>query len=164
MISTHTPKIFNSRIKSSAIAAKIERRVQDCIICSQTTDMRRELWAAPVNAADMKQWRETVAKLPDDFVLGSSLPDITDPQLKQLLVPVDWRNNSYISVTPVASMGVIHELFHRLYEQKLPYRKWVIQPKKVATASHGEALLRQSGLFACCAEVQQNYPPEQLAG
>lgn len=145
MIATHSPKMFNARIKSSAISAKIEGHAPDSMISSQTTHMRREMWAAPANAADMKQWREAVAKLPHDFVLEPSLPDIADPQLKQLLVPVDWRNDRYVSVTPVASMGVIHELYQRLYEQNLPFRKWIIQPTPAAMANHGEALLMQSG-------------------
>jgi hypothetical protein len=145
MIATHSPKMFNARLKSSAIAAKIENQVRDFIICSQTTAMRRQLWAAPINAADMRLWRETVAKLPDDFALETSLPAITDPQLKQLLVPTDWRNDLYISVSPVASMGVLHELYQRLYEQNLPFRKWIIQPTPAAIANHGEAMLMQSG-------------------
>lgn len=145
MISTHTPKMFNARIKSAAILAKIEGQISDCIICSQTTVMRKEMWAAPANAADMKQWRDTIARLPDDFVLEPCLPDIKDPQLKQLLVPADWRNDLYVSVTPVASMGVMHELYRRLYEQNLPFRKWIIQPTPAAMANHGEALLMQSG-------------------
>lgn len=145
MIATHTPKMFNARIKSAAISAKIEGQIPGRIICSQTTVLRKEMWAAPANAADMKQWRATVASLPDDFVLEPCLPDITDPQLKQLLVPVDWHNNLYVSVTPVASMGVMHELYQRLYEQNLPFRKWIIQPTPAAMANHGEALLMQSG-------------------
>lgn len=145
MISTHTPKMFNARIKSPALAAKIKGSVPNGSICSQTTSLRKELWAAPSNSANIKEWRETVAKLPVDFSFEPSLPDITDPQLKQILLPVDWRNDSYVSITPAASMGVIHELFQRLREQNLPYRKWIIQPTPAAMANHGEALLMQSG-------------------
>ncbi|MEW5288586.1 hypothetical protein ABW286_05240 [Erwinia papayae] len=146
MIATHSPKMFNARIKSPAISAKIEGHAPDSMVSSQTTHMRRETWAAPANAADMKKWRETVAKLSCDYALELCLPDITDPQLKQLLVPVDWRNDRYVSVTPVASMGVIHELYHRIYEQNLPHRKWIIQPTPAAIANHGEALLLQRGV------------------
>lgn len=145
MIATHTPKLFNARIKSSAIAARIQDQVPAGIICSQSTEMRKELWASPASAAEMKKWREAIMTLPDNFVIEASLPNITDPQLKQLLVPVEWRNDRYVSVTPVASMGFIHELYHRLNEQKLPFRKWVIQPTPAAIANHGEALLMQSG-------------------
>ncbi|NIH33112.1 hypothetical protein [Hafnia paralvei] len=145
MIATHAPKMFNARIKSSAIAAKIVGKVPPSMICSQTIKMRREMWAAPVSAAEMKIWREAVAKLPNDFSLEPQLPDIKDPQLKQLLIPTDWRNDQYISVSPVASMGVIHELYKRLYEQNLLFKKWVIQPTPAAMANHGEALLMQSG-------------------
>lgn len=147
MIATHTPKMFNARLKTSAVASRIAGIVPDSVICSKTTNMQRELWATPINAANMKAWRDSIANLSDDFVLESSLPEITDPHLKQLLVPApDWRNNSYVSVTPVASMGVIHELFQRLYKSNLPYRKWTIQPTPAAMANHGEALLMQSGL------------------
>ncbi len=146
MIATHAPKMFNARLQSSAVAAKIEGQAPASMICSQTTDMRREMWAAPKNAADMKRWRGVIAQLPDDFALEPCLPDITDPHLKQLLVPIDWHNDRYVSVTPVSSMGVLHELYLRLREQNLPYRKWVVQPTPAAMANHGEALLVQSGV------------------
>jgi hypothetical protein len=103
------------------------------------------MWAAPTNAAEIKEWREAAEKLPNDFVLEPRLPGIADPQLKQLLVPADGRNDRYISITPVPSMGVIHEVYQRLHEQKLPFRKWIIQPTPAAIANHGEALLMQSG-------------------
>jgi|AntDeeMinimDraft_5_1070356.scaffolds.fasta_scaffold20495_2 hypothetical protein len=63
MIATHTPKMFNARLKTSAVASRIEGSIPDDLICSRTTDMRRECWAAPSNAADMKIWRETVARV-----------------------------------------------------------------------------------------------------
>lgn len=145
MISTHTPKMFNARIKSKAISAKIEEKIPDCIICSQTTFMRKEMWAAPENAADMKKCREAILNLHDDFNHEPFLPDIKDPKLKQILIPVDWRNDKYFSVTPVSSMGVMHELYHRLYEQNLPFRKWIIQPTPASMSNHGESLLMQGG-------------------
>lgn len=146
MIATHTAKIFNARLKQSALASKIIAPVPDDIICSQSVKMRRELWAAPINAADIKYWREMTANLPEDYELATSLPEITDPQLKQILLPLDFLNDIYVSVTPVASMGVIHEIYHRLHEMNLPYRKWIIQPTPAALANHGEALLMQGGV------------------
>lgn len=146
MIATHTSKMFNSRLKQSAVAARIIATAPTNLVCSQSVKMRRELWAAPINAADIKYWREIATKLPEHYEINPSMPDITDSQLKQLLIPLDFANNTYASVTPVASMGVIHELYHRLHEMNLPYRKWVIQPTQAALANHGEALLMQSGV------------------
>lgn len=145
MIATHTAKMFNARLKVSAVCASIVSTVPPGTICSQTTNARRTFWAAPSNAADIKLWRDKISNLPEDFTFDTVLPEISDPQLKQLLVPLDWRNKQYACVTPVASMGVIHEMYQRLYEQNLPFRKWVIQPTPAAMANHGEALLMQSG-------------------
>jgi len=145
MISTHTPKMFDARIKSDGINAKIQGSVPLSTICSKTTTQRKELWAAPRNAAEMKMWRETLANLPADYTHKASLPNITDPFLKQVLLPLDWRNGSYVSATPLASMGVLHELFKRIGELNLPYKKWVVQPNPAAMANHGEALLLQGG-------------------
>jgi hypothetical protein len=104
--------------------------------------MRRELWAATKNAADIKKWREAVANLPKNFVFERSIPDIGDPFLKQILLP---HNSSYVSVTPVASMGLSYELFERIREMNIPYKKWVVQPNASSIANHGEALLLQHG-------------------
>lgn len=145
MIATHSPKMFNGRVKSPALSARIINPPPDFLVNSYTVDMRRELWAAPVNAADIKRWRVEVQQLPSDYGIEISLPDINDPQLKQLLVPLDWRNDKYLSVTPVASMGVMHELYKRIAEMELPYRKWLIQPTPAALANHGEALVLQGG-------------------
>ena len=142
MIATHTPKMFKASIKSPALAARLNGRAPSSSICSQTTSMRRELWAAPKNAADIKKWRETVADLPEDFVFERSIPDVDDPFLKQILLP---HNSTYVSVTPVASMGLSYELFERIREMNIPYKKWVVQPNASSIANHGEALLLQHG-------------------
>lgn len=145
MLFTHTPKIFNARIKQNAISARIEGSITDAIICSKTTNMRKEFWASPRSAADMKKAREESSNISNDFVLQTYFPELSDPQLKQILLPMDWRNDQYVSITPVASMGIIHELYHRLNEKRLPFFEKVIQPTKAAIANHGEALLMQSG-------------------
>lgn len=164
MIATHTPKIFNARLKQAAIASYVSSPAPHNSICSQTVTMRRELWAAPNNAADIKEWRETVAALPAGYLVTPSLPDITDPQLKQLLVPLDWRNDNYLSVTPVASMGVGYELYNRLYEMNLPYRKWVIQPNPMAMANHGESMMLQSGTVRMMRRGPRPMAPSEWQG
>lgn len=146
MIATHTSKMFNARLKISGLAARIIVTHPPYLVSSQTVTMRREFWAAPTNAANIRHWRDIAGNLPEDYELEPSFPGITDTQLKQLLLPLEWRQNSYISVTPVASMGVIHELYQRLYEMNIPYRKWTIQPTVAAMANHGEALLMQGGV------------------
>jgi len=145
MIATHAPKMYNARSKQSAIMARILREVPHYLVCSQTAKIRKEFWAAPKNAAHIKIHRETADKFVEaDF--KESLPDIEDPsQVKQLLVPLDWRNDEYVCVTPVTSMGFSYELFKRLHESNLPYRRWVIQPNGSALANHGEALLKMFG-------------------
>lgn len=146
MIATHTPKIFNARLKQQAIRARIINQVPAHLISSQTVNMGRELWAAPQNAAEIKTWREAIQALPEDAPFTPELPGITDTQLKQILVPADdWRDGHYISVSPVASMGVMSEVYRRLRKQSLPHRLWVIQPTPAALANHGEALIMQGG-------------------
>jgi hypothetical protein len=106
--------------------------------------MRKEFWAAPNNAAEIKKFRELSESF-TELNFNESLPDIEDTKLKQLLVPINWRNDEYVSVTPVTSMGLSFELFKRLHEANLPFKKWVVQPNVSAMANHGDALLQMFG-------------------
>lgn len=146
MIATHTPKLFNARIKSPAIASRIIGEVPKHLICSKNVKIRKELWAAPNNAAEIKKWRETIAQLSENHDLITSIPDINSPLVKQLLVPLIWRQDQYVSVSPAPSMGLLYELYKRLAEQGIAYRKWVIQPTPAAMSNHGESLLMQGGV------------------
>ncbi|MEL0637628.1 hypothetical protein V6259_12745 [Marinomonas sp. TI.3.20] len=147
MISTHSPKLFNARIDSNALAAEILHPVPNGIICSQTVNIKNRFWSAPKNAADIKKWREIIAELPANHVMTTSLPAIRDPHLKQVLLPNDnWREDEYVSVSPVASMGVINETYLRLGTQSMPFKKWVIQPTPAALANHGDVMLKQGGI------------------
>jgi len=145
MIATHAPKIFNAKLKASGLTARIDATVPDHIICSKTTTMQREFWGCPVSAGDIKHWRQAAEILPKSKNYTQNIPNLTDTHLKQIILPTNWAKNDYVSVTPVASMGVLHELHHRVYEMNLPYKKWVIQPNSSAWANHGEAILSQKG-------------------
>lgn len=146
MLATHTPKMFNAKIKSPALSARIIGSLSKDYITSQSVSMRREIWAAPSNAADMKKYREKAGRLVDKKNIDVSIPGITDPHLKQILLPLNWENDEYVSVTPVSSMGLSNELYQRLYEMNIPYRQWVVQPTPAAMANHGENIMMQNGI------------------
>lgn len=144
MIATHAPKMYSPRLKQPALRARVVAPEADAIT-SATTRLRQELWAAPINGADMaavRQERDTLADAwPDTF-----LPPIVDPGIKQVLVPAgDWRADEYVATSPVASMGLTHELYQRLKEQQMPYLRWRVQPIPAALANHGEVLAVQGG-------------------
>lgn len=145
MIGTHTAKLLNARLKQTAVRARIAGQVPAHLVCSQTTHLQREAWAMPRNAAEMATYRLEALEARIER-LPAQLPDIEDPRLKQLLLPLaDWRSDGYLCVTPVASGGLMHELWNRLHDQRLPHRTWIVQPTPAAMANHGEALLLQSG-------------------
>ncbi|RQR79129.1 hypothetical protein DIE11_17145 [Burkholderia sp. Bp9012] len=130
------------------------------------------MWACPTNAADMRMFREIAAS--SDFSTPQ-LPPIIDPGLKQILVPQqDWATDGYVSVSPVASAGLAHEVFARLPERKLPSHRWMIQSIPAAVANHGETLLVQDGAVRLIrrgvskilmhSELQGNAPAVVLRG
>lgn len=145
MIGTHTPKLANAKLKQNAIRAQLVGTVPAGLVCSQTVNMRREYWALPRSAANMKLERELVAE--GGFDTSPLLPPIQDPNLKQLLLPLSgWPEGHYTCVAPAYSCGVLHELNQRLLERQLPFRRWVLQPTPAAMANHGEMLMLQSGI------------------
>lgn len=165
MLSTHTPKIFNARIKSTALVANIIHALPEHIISSQSVNLRKKYWAAPLSAADMRKWKIISENTTNDMKLNVQIPDLTDPYQKQILMPADWKKDQYVTVTPVASMGLINELYHRLKEQNLPFRRWTIQPNPLALVNHGEALMMQSGSLRMLRRgVIKNTEPSQWQG
>lgn len=143
MIGTHAPKLFNARMRQEAIRAR-PLSVPDGVVCSRNVVMRRELWALPSNAADMAVERQAAEEAPSHW--ESSIPDIEDPRIKQVLLPGDgWRSGDYVAVSPMPSCGLMHELWTRLYARKLPRYTWTVQPMAVALPNHGEMLMKQTG-------------------
>lgn len=146
MIATHSVKLTNARLKQAPVRSRITGNLPEGLISSQSVSMSREFWAAPLNAADMKRYREEAAAIGGDYEFETSLPQITDPQLKQMLLPTpDWREDHYISTTPVYSMGLLAEWNDRQFTQEIPSNRWVVQPTPAAMANHGEMLLMRSG-------------------
>ena len=145
MIATHTPKYFNARVKNEAICSRIEN-VAEYLACSKNVNMRKELWACPLNSANIKKTRAEIEALEDGAEVEAYFPKVTDPKVKQLLLPFD---GNYISVSPVPSVGLLNELFNRLREQRIHNYKHTIQPNMLALANHGEGLLSQGGIVRC---------------
>lgn len=165
MIATHSPNMFSGWSRQSAIAANVSVNIPWHIIGSHSTNMRKEFWPAPENTAEMSKWQEAVAALSDDYTADPVLPNIADPQLKQLVIPLDWRNEQYVSISPVASMGVLYEIYNRLAELRLPYWQWVIQRHHSEFAAyHGQALLAQNGTVRLLQRDVSKIPQSAWAG
>ncbi|MFY4695323.1 hypothetical protein [Burkholderia glumae] len=144
MIATHAPKMLNARLKQAALRAQILTPEAD-VVSSATTNLRRRHWACPSNAGDMAKVRKEIEDTNLDE-LTPSLPDITDCAVKQVLLPLaDWRANEYVTTTPVASMGLSHEVAQRLWEKWLPSARWLVQPVATSLSNHGEMLMKQGG-------------------
>ncbi|MFC1040100.1 hypothetical protein ACFGZ5_11805 [Pasteurella multocida] len=142
MIGTHAPKLFNSKIKQSAINAKIIGDIPPYFICSKTIFMDQEYWALPLSAAAIGTYRVMSKEQREEE--PKKIPDIEDARgVKQILLPY---RNSYVSVSPVASCGVLHEINQRVFKNKIyPNKTWTIQPTMAAWSTHGEMLLNQKG-------------------
>ncbi|HED4400732.1 TPA: hypothetical protein R4323_002199 [Pasteurella multocida] len=145
MIGTHATKLFSSKVKQSALNVDIIAEIPKYYICSSTISMRQKYWALPLSAAEIGIYREmTTAEREKQ---PKKVPDIEDPRLvKQLLVPL---KKSYVSVSPVPSCGVLHEISQRSFENKIfPIYRKTIQPTVAAWSTHGEMLLSQKGRIA----------------
>ncbi|HDR1103020.1 hypothetical protein [Pasteurella multocida] len=155
MIGTHATKLFSSKVKQSALNADIIAEVPKYYICSHTISMRQKYWALPLSAAEIGIYRE-MAKFERENK-PKKIPDIEDPRLvKQLLLPY---KQSYVSVSPVPSCGVLHEISQRSFEKKIfPMYRRVIQPNFAAWSTHGEMLLNQKGRIALLAKSLRNFP------
>lgn len=164
MIGTHAPKMFNARLQQEAVRSRILGAPTN-VVCSRNVAMERELWALPRNAAEMAMDRQAAEAATLDFEL--SIPGIEDPRVKQVLLPGErWRDGEYHAVSPLASCGVIHEVWRRVFDRKLPHKKWTVQPMAVALPNHGETLMRQSGSVALLRRAlgrpqQHPLPPHQ---
>ncbi|HEA3288484.1 TPA: hypothetical protein RVS77_002104 [Pasteurella multocida] len=117
--------------------------------------MRQKYWALPLSAAEIGIYREMTKCERENQ--PKKVPDIEDPRLvKQLLVPF---KKSYVSVSPVPSCGVLHEISQRSFEKKIfPMYRRVIQPNFAAWSTHGEMLLSQKGRIALLAKSLRNFP------
>ncbi|HHE3654709.1 TPA: hypothetical protein ACPDWD_002036, partial [Pasteurella multocida] len=155
MIGTHAPKLFSSKVKQSALNVDIIAEIPKYYICSSTISMRQKYWALPLSAAEISIYREmTTAEREKQ---PKKVPDIEDPRLvKQLLVPF---KKSYVSVSPVPSCGVLHEISQRSFENKIfPIYRKTIQPTVAAWSTHGEMLLSQKGRIALLAKSLRHFP------
>lgn len=144
MIGTHAPKLLNPKVKQQALRARLDAGVPRRLICSRNVAMRREMWALPLNAAEMSVEREVIGT--GLFSTDEILPSVTDGGVKQVLVPTGQvGTGEYACLAPVNSCGLLHEMWHRIREKNLPSWRWVVQPTPAAMANHGEQLLLQSG-------------------
>tara|TARA_R110002072_G_scaffold266030_1_gene424895 strand:- start:603 stop:1877 length:1275 start_codon:yes stop_codon:yes gene_type:complete len=141
--------MFNSKLKQSPLRAKILGDLPPFLISSQSVKLRKTLWAAPMNSAEMATWRTASAAVDNNADFDISVPEMVEQYLKQVLVPSE--EFGYLNVTPIPSAGLVNELYNRFTEQRIRPTRWTIQPSPVAMSNHGEALLMQAGavsLFA----------------
>lgn len=141
LLATHTVKVFNAKIKQAPIIARIIGDVPKNVICSKTIKLDREVFSAPVNAANLKLSKASKMALGGDF--APVLPGITDPEVKQLLLPTG--KEQCVNGSPVYSHAVLHEAWGRFWAAKIPVYIWNVQPTPQALPNHGEILMRAGG-------------------
>lgn len=141
MIGTHTTKLVNARAKQDAVCANIVANLDRRYITSKTVRLTKQHWACPYNAADMRKWRES------NYEPVLILPEIQDGRaVKQVLLPLnDWRDNKYVAVSPLESLGLLHELYLRANQTDVQRQYFQLEPTPAARANHGELMLAQSG-------------------
>lgn len=148
MIGTHSSKMFDSTLKQSAICADIRGNVPFNILCSSTINTERKYFALPRNAAEIRVYTEQAANITGD--VEESIPGIEDGNIKQLLIPIDYHSDKYVSVSPVASSAVHYNMYKRLGQEIRPntyinHKRWKLQITPPAMAGHGEVILKQGG-------------------
>ncbi len=142
-IATHSLKHMQATVKQSPVRAFINHAPSD-LISSFTVAQDQILWASPRNAADIKKVK-ALMEVADCDQLPPYLPDLEAPEAKQLLVPIDWKNDHYVSVTPLTSLGLMDTLNKRMYQRDSPRIASTIQPNPMAFANHGELLQKTKG-------------------
>lgn len=174
MLATHNPKFLDQTIKVKAIQKIIDCSVPEHFICSKNIGLRQVFWACPYSAADMRVWREISAnvkgfvsdktigleaqqiKYNDEPVIKESHPTQMDAYIKSILLPFDYvddingaKDIPYIAVTPLPSLGVVHEVFKRGFELagSNPLIERTLQPNPMSLSNHGESLLMQAGRY-----------------
>lgn len=140
MIATHNPKSLNPRLKQGPVSARLAG-VPDYLLCSQHV-VGPELFAAPANAADIREARQMAATA----VFATSIPDLQDGRAKQLLLP--W-SGSYVAVTPLPSGKVMQQVHERARMMQEHPRLWAhmrtIQPVAAAANNHGDPVAEKGG-------------------
>lgn len=140
MQATHSSKLINSTAQQDAVCADIIDVLDKRLISSQSVKLTQKYWSCPRNAADIKLYKDTPPIV--------YLPPIQDARaVKQLLIPTDdWHNDSYVAVSPLESLGLLHELYTRLQNAKDNiHKRFLLEPTIAAWANHGELVVRQKG-------------------
>lgn len=140
MIATHNPKSLNPRLKQEPVSARLAG-VPDYLLCSQHV-AGQELFAAPSNAADIREARQMAATA----VFATSTPELQDGRAKQLLLP--WQSE-YVAITPLPSGKVMQQVHERSRKMQDNPRLWAhmrtIQPVAAAANNHGDPVAEKGG-------------------
>ena len=75
---------------------------------------------------------------------SESIPPLSSLS-KQVLIPVSDEFDEYIAVTPMTSMGFLHELNTRLLDKKISHLKHTLEPNGPAVSNYGEFMLSRGG-------------------
>ena len=156
MFGTHSVNILDARLKQDSVSARPIGKVPAELICSQTINLRREIWAMPINAAQIRQAMDALASdAPPQY--SESLPAFQDGRIKQVLLPYQ---GGYIAAAPVLSAGVCWEISRRTFH--LPRVTWAVQPNAAARSNHTELLLKQGGNLELLKTRIVPYKPTRL--
>ncbi|MDO4700692.1 MAG: type I-F CRISPR-associated protein Csy2 [Moraxella sp.] len=140
MLATHSVKLINAKAQQDAVCSQIIDELDKRYLTSQSIEMTKKYWSCPRSSANIKHFKDTQP--------AEHLPNIQDGRaIKQLLIPTqDWRNDNYISITPLESMGLLHELYLRLKDNdSIKFKRFLLEPNVPAWGNHGELMVEQKG-------------------
>lgn len=148
MHATHSTKLLTPKAKQQAVCSDILNPLPAKYITSQSTQLTKKYWVCPSNGANYKKF-EKFDGLPD-ILPPQILPKITCGRTKQILVPNNsyWEDDNYLTLSPLPSMGLLHEVWLRAKQYNAYRSLHIIQANPMAYTNHGEMMVTQSGKLA----------------
>lgn len=162
MLSTHNLRTLKATVSQLPLCTTLKAIVPNYILCSNTTKLRKVVWADSLNGSTSKSLSMAQASALNDYYLehgefpdkAINIPAIIDPELTQVFVPTEIDpvsgKRTNISLTPVPSSGLFHELYHR--ENEHPFAKLGMHQVEVNSSSwalHGDLVSEQKGFLKC---------------
>lgn len=162
MLSTHNLRTLKATVSQLPLCTTLNAVVPNYILCSNTAKLRKLVWADSLNGSSNKSLSMAQANALNDYYhqeghfpqRAVNIPEIIDPELTQVFVPTDVDpvsgKRANISLTPVPSSGLYHEIYHR--EEEHPFAVLGMHQVEVNQSSwalHGELVSEQKGFLKC---------------
>ena len=162
MLSTHNLRTLKATVSQLPLCATLGSHVPSYILCSNTIKLRKIVWADSMSGSSSKSLGMAQAHALNEYYLDNgqfpneaiSIPEIIDPEIPQVFIPTEIDPNTgkriNISLTPIPSSGLFHEIFHR--ENEHPFAKLGMHQVEVNSSSwalHGDLVTEQEGFLKC---------------